>query len=164
MGALACLAQVLGQGNNSILYQELVKKQVALQANRHLASYQNYQASLHSRWLLIPVNHLQPCIMALTEALEVFEKRGVTDEDIEKFKGGMESQLINGLQSVSGKVSQLAQFQTFTGNPNMIGKLIKMYQAVTKEDVMRVYDEYIRLQTPCCVKCVTKRPGQVDNS
>src|SRR5687768_2235386 len=33
MAALACLAQVLGQGNNSILYQELVKKQIALQAS-----------------------------------------------------------------------------------------------------------------------------------
>ncbi len=33
MGALACLAQVLGQGKNSVLYQQLVKKQLALQAN-----------------------------------------------------------------------------------------------------------------------------------
>ena len=30
MAALACLAQVLGQGNNSILYQQLVKKQVGI--------------------------------------------------------------------------------------------------------------------------------------
>ena len=33
MGALACLAQVIGQGKNSVLYQQLVKKQLALQAN-----------------------------------------------------------------------------------------------------------------------------------
>src|SRR5207249_2327620 len=32
-GALACLAQVLGQGRNSVLFQQLVKKQLALQAN-----------------------------------------------------------------------------------------------------------------------------------
>ena len=70
-------------------------------------------------------------------SLDSFEKRGVTDEDIEKFKGGMESQLINGLQSVSGKVSQLAAFQTFTGNPNKIADLLKMYTSLTKQDVMR---------------------------
>jgi zinc protease len=43
-------------------------------------------------------------------------KKRRSDEDIEKFKGGIEAQLINSLQSVSGKVSQLAQFQTMTGN------------------------------------------------
>ena len=78
------------------------------------------------------------------ESLLAFEKRGVTDEDIEKFKGGIEAQYINGLQSVAGKVSQLAAFQTFTGNPNMIGKMLEMYRSVTKEDVMRVYNEYIK--------------------
>ena len=51
---------------------------------------------------------------------------------------------INGLQSVAGKVFQLAAFQTFTGNPNKIAELMKMYQAVTKEDVMRVYNQYIK--------------------
>ena len=33
MPALACLAQILGQGNNSVLYQQLTKKQLALQAS-----------------------------------------------------------------------------------------------------------------------------------
>ncbi|HSC38286.1 MAG TPA: insulinase family protein, partial [Chitinophagaceae bacterium] len=68
----------------------------------------------------------------------------VTDEDIIRFKGGVEAQYINGLQSVAGKVSQLAAFQTFTGNPNKIGDLLKMYSSVTKEDVMRVYNQYIK--------------------
>jgi zinc protease len=48
---------------------------------------------------------------ALTNALEAFEKRGVLDEDIEKFKGGIEAQLINSLQSVSGKVSHWHNFK-----------------------------------------------------
>ena len=84
----------------------------------------------------------------LNHALDSFEARGVLDEDIEKFKGGIEAQYINRLQSVSGKVSQLASFETFTGNPNMIGKLLNMYRSVTKEDVMRVYDQYIKFKHP----------------
>jgi zinc protease len=77
-------------------------------------------------------------------SLDSFEKRGVTDEDIEKYKGSIESSVINGLQSVAGKVSQLAAFETFTGNPNKIADLLKMYASVTKEDVMRVYNQYIK--------------------
>jgi zinc protease len=52
--------------------------------------------------------------------------------------------LINGLQAVSGKVSQLAAFQTFTGNPNKIADLIKMYTSLTKQDVMAAYNKYVK--------------------
>ena len=72
---------------------------------------------------------------------------------LQNSKAGMESQLINGLQSVSGKVSPVGAFQTFTGNPNMIGDLIKMYQSVTKEDVMRVYNKYIKDKACCYCEC-----------
>ncbi len=143
MGALACLAQVLGQGKNSILYQQLVKKQVALQAS---SFSQLSELAGEMTLQLIPSagKSLAKLDTLLRQALDSFEARGVTDDDIIKFKGGIESQLINGLQSVSGKVSQLAAFQTFTGNPNKIADLIKMYQAVTREDVMRVYNQYIK--------------------
>ncbi len=143
MGALSCLAQVLGQGKNSVLYQQLVKKQLALQASgssqlSELAGEMSFQV------IPSPGKSLAVIDSLFRNSLDSFEARGVTDEDIAKFKGGIEAQQINGLQSVAGKVSQLAAFQTFTGNPNKIADLIKMYQAVTKEDVMRVYKEYIK--------------------
>ena len=143
MGALACLAQVLGQGKNSILYQQLVKKQLALQAN---ASSQLSELAGEMSFQIVPSpgKSLAMLDSMFRNSLDSFEARGITNDDIEKFKGGIEAQLINGLQSVSGKVSQLAAFQTFTGNPNKIADLIKMYQAVTKEDVLRVYNEYIK--------------------
>src|SRR5205085_4761745 len=89
-------------------------------------------------------------------ALDTFEVRGVTEEDIEKFKGGMEVQLINGLQSVAGKVSQLAAFQTFTGNPNKIADLLKSYSSLTREDVMNAYDKYIKHSHAVFVSVLTK--------
>ena len=45
----------------------------------------------------------------INDAFTEFEKRGVTDEDIERFKNEFESRTINGLASVSGKVSQQLQ-------------------------------------------------------
>jgi len=143
--ALACLAQILGQGNNSILYQQLVKKQLALSAGC-FSSLQELSGSFIFQVVPYPGKPLSSMYYLLNNALDSFEARGVTDDDIAKFKGGYESQLINGLQSVAGKVSQLAAFNTFTGNPNMIGKLMKMYQSVTREDVMRVYNKYVKLK------------------
>ncbi len=155
MGALACLAQVLGQGKNSVLYQQLVKPQKALQATafsrlNELAGEFTFQLTPY------PGKSLAAMDSMLTFCLQAFEQRGVTDDDIQKFKGGIEAQYINSLQSVSGKVSQLAAFQTYTGNPNMIGKLLEIYRSVTKEDVLRVYNQYLKNKFSVTVSVLTK--------
>lgn len=155
MAALACLSQVLGGGGggrggrggggnrNSVFYQYFIKSQKALQA-----SASSQLSELAGEFTIsvtpYPGKSLAEMETLVKEALAEFEKRGITDDDIEKFKSGFESRTINGLASVSGKVSQLAAFQTYTGNPNKIGEQIKMYQSVTKEDVMRVYNQYIK--------------------
>ncbi len=155
MAALACLAQILGQGKNSILYQQLVKPKKALQASS-FSQLSELAGEFSFRITPFPGKTLASMDSLLTAAMVTFENRGVTDEDITKFKGGIEAQYINGLQSVSGKVSQLAAFQTFAGNPNMTGKLLNMYRSVTKEDVLRVYNEYIKGKHSVTVSILTK--------
>ncbi|MFN4312750.1 MAG: M16 family metallopeptidase [Chitinophagaceae bacterium] len=155
MPALACLAQILGQGNNSVLYQQLTKKQLALQAGA-FSQLNELSGQFIFQVIPYPGKSLSNMFYLMNNALDSFEARGVTDDDIAKFKGGYESQLINGLQSVAGKVSQLAAFETFTNNPNMIGKLMEMYQGVTKADVMRVYNKYIKYKHNVTLSVVPK--------
>lgn len=143
MPALACLAQILGGGNTSLLYQNLVKPQLALQANV-FSQLSELSGEFTIRVVPMPGKTLADMEKLVRASLDSFEKRGVTNEDIEKYKGYTEAQTINGLQSISGKVFQLAAFQTLAGNANMIGTLVKMNNAVTKEDVMRVYNQYIK--------------------
>jgi zinc protease len=143
MAALQCLAQVLGQGKNSLLYQNMVKTQQSVQASAQ-SSLSELAGEFSFLALPFPGKNLADMEKMIRASLDSFEKRGVTDEDITKFKGGIESQYINGLQSVAGKVSQLAAFQTFTGNPNKISELLKMYTSVTKEDVLNAYNTYIK--------------------
>ena len=166
MPALSCLAQVLGQGKNSVLYQQLVKTQKALQASSN-SRLSELAGDISFQIIPLPGKSLAGMDSLFREALLAFEKRGVTDEDIEKFKGGIEAQYINGLQSVSGKVSQLAAFQTFTGDANKIGKLLEMYRAVTKEDVLRAYNTYIKGKGSVTVSVLTKSssngPAMADN-
>jgi len=155
MAALQCLAQVFGQGKNSVLYQQLVKKQLALQAN---ASSQLSELAGEFFFQLIPMpgKSLAQMDTLFKASLDSFEKRGVTDDDITKFKGSVEAQQINGLQSVAGKVSQLAAFQTYTGNPNKIADLLKMYSSLTKEDVLNAYNKYIKSSHAVFVSVLTK--------
>ncbi|MBC7888285.1 MAG: insulinase family protein [Ferruginibacter sp.] len=166
MAALSCLAQILGQGKNSILYQQMVKPQKALSASA-FSRFSELAGEFSFQLTPFPGNSLATMDSLFKESLLVFEKRGVTDEDIEKFKGGIESQYINGLQSVSGKVSQLAAFNTFTGNPNMIGKMLDMYRSVTREAVWRVYNQYIKNKASVTISVLTKgqpaKPAAPDN-
>jgi len=171
VAALACLANVLGGGGgfggrggrgaggagnrNSVLYQFLIKNQKALQANAN-----SFQSELTGEFTIsvtpYPGKSLGEMEQLVNQAFSEFEKRGITDDDIEKFKSGYESRTINGLASVAGKMSQLAAFQTFAGNPNMIGKMLAMYRNVTKEDVMRVYNQYVKSRNHVILSIVTK--------
>lgn len=143
--ALDCLAEILGQGRNSLLYKNYVKAQKAVNASAY-----NYATELSGEFTIsitpFPGQKLADMYQMLQATFTEFEQRGVTDEDIEKFRNQQEANIINGLENVSGKVSQLAAYATFTGNPNYIGQDLKRYTSVTKADVMRVYNQYIKGQ------------------
>lgn len=80
----------------------------------------------------------------ILDSIKEFEQRGVTDDDLQKVKVQFEADTIYSLQSVSGKVSTLAMNQTLSGNPNMIASDLNRYANVTKDDVMRVFKQYIK--------------------
>jgi zinc protease len=78
------------------------------------------------------------------EAFELFEKEGITDRDIERVKAGLETSFYNGISSVLGKSFQLSMYNVFAGDPGFIETDIENIKRVTKEDVMRVYEKYIK--------------------
>ena len=155
MASLDCLAEILGQGKTSILYQQLVKTQKVLRANAN-SRLSELSGDFSIQLVPMPGKSLSSLDSMYKDALKAFETRGVTDEDIEKYKGSIESQFISRLQSVSGKVSTLAAYQTFTGNPNQTANMMKAYMSVTKESVMRAYLKYIKGKGCVTLSILTK--------
>ena len=96
----------------------------------------------------------------MDEGIALFEKQGATDKDVERIKAGQETQFYNGISSVNGKAFQLASYNVFAGSPDFIEKDIENIKAVTKEDVMRVYDKYIKGKPYVQTSFVPK--GQMD--
>ena len=92
----------------------------------------------------------------MREALVEFEKAGVTDDNIQKFKVKYEANKIKELESVSGKVSSLADYETFRDNPNYLMQELKAYRAVTKADVLRVYNQYMKGKKAVILSVLTK--------
>ncbi|WP_440875162.1 M16 family metallopeptidase [Thalassotalea sp. PLHSN55] len=142
---LDLLSTILGGGKTSLLYKNLVKNQIAVQA-----AVSHPCAELACTFNLFALPHpasgksLADIEQVIRDSLIEFEQRGVEDDDLTKAKAQMEAGFVFGLQSVSGKVSQLAANETFTGNPNYIEEDIARYANVTKADVLRVYKEYIK--------------------
>jgi zinc protease len=158
--ALDCLAEIIGQGKNSVFYQELVKTQKTLNTT---AFHNNTELSGEFRFTLTPAPNtsLADSKKLIDDAIKAFEARGVKEEDVVKFKGSTEASYIFGLQSVGGKVRQLAAYYTYAGNANMIGKELADVAAVTKEDVIRVYEKYIKGKPAVILSVATK--GQESN-
>lgn len=142
---LDLLAQILGGGKTSLFYKNMVKNQFAVQAS---VGHPCAELACTFNMFALPNpesgKSLADLEKIMRDSLVEFEKRGVESDDLTKAKAQMEASFIFGLQSVSGKVSQLAANQTFTGNPNYIEQDIARYANVTKEDVDRVFKQYIK--------------------
>jgi len=153
--ALDCLADILGGDNTSILYKRLVKSQKALNAS---ASHPTDELAGTFQFSVMPKpgTSLKDMEKEIREAIAEFETRGVTEEDLQKFKLSREARTVYGLESVSGKVSQLAAFQTFTGNANYIKNEMKRYRDITQADVLRVYNQYVKNKPMVILSVLTK--------
>ncbi len=91
-----------------------------------------------------PSTDLNEVYDAVQEAFTRFEEEGFTEGDLNRIKAGIETQFYNGLSSVLGKAFNLAQYNIFANDPGYINEDIKKTLAVTSEDVMRVYEQYIK--------------------
>lgn len=156
--ALDCLGEIIGTGKGSYFYKKFVETQKAIQSSV-FHSTSELAGEFTMFVLPFPGKSLSDFEAEMRQALDEFEKNGVSDKDIQKFKARYESRRINGLATVSGKVSQLAAYETFTGNPNYLATELERYSAVTKEDVIRVYNQYVKGQYAVIQSVLAKEDG-----
>jgi len=142
---LDVLADILGGGKTSLFYKNLVKEGMAVQA---VVSHPCRELACEFQLLALAnpakITSLSTLQEVLNQTLKEFETRGVTADDLARTKGQIEARTVFGLQSVSGKVSALAANETFYQTPDLIAEDIERYNAVTADDVMRVYNKYIK--------------------
>lgn len=143
--ALDVFSNIIGNGPTSLLYKNLVKSGIAVQAGAsHPCSELGCKMSFYALPNPQKGMELAKIEQVINDTLVEFEQRGVNDDDLLKTKVGIETDTIYGLQSVSGKVSTLAHYQTILGNADYTEQQVARYNNVTKADVMSVYQKYIK--------------------
>ena len=141
---LMILSSLLSEGKKSPFYQVIVEeKQLAPDVDMY-----SDNSELAGQFVLdvraFPDTDLDTVSAAVQEAFARFEKNGFTEDDLKRVKAGMETDFYMGLSSVLGKAFQLAEYNIIAGDPGFIQQDIQNILSVTKEDVMRVYQQYIK--------------------
>lgn len=142
--ALEVLSQYLSDGKNAPLYQNLVAEKELTDNVRMF----NYTSELAGQLMLQVRSYdgkdLDALKAAIDETFGNFEKNGIPEKDLKRIKAGQETEFYNSVSSVLGKGFQLAQYEIFAGDPDEINKTVGKIKEVTSEDVMRVYNKYIK--------------------
>ncbi|HAT67133.1 MAG TPA: peptidase M16, partial [Flavobacteriaceae bacterium] len=142
--ALDFLAEILSSGKKAPMYKVLVKEKELTSRTSAYSNTQQIAGEFHIRITANDGVDLDNVESAIFESFALFEKEGVTDRDVERIKAGLETQFYNGISSVLGKSFQLCQYNVFAGDPGFIEQDIENIKKVTKEDVLRVYNTYIK--------------------
>lgn len=157
---LDILSDILGGSENSLFYKNFQKSQIAIQASvQHPC--QELAGQFQLTVLPYPGKTLAEMEEMVRATLDEFEKRGVNEDDLKRFKSSFESQVISGLETVSGKASSLAQYQYVHNNPNYVAKDLKRYMDVTAADIMRVFNTYIKGQKAVILSVYPKGQPQL---
>jgi len=142
--ALDFLAELLSTGKKAPMYKVLVKDK---KLTSRTSAYNDARELAGSFEISINANadtSLANVEDAIFEAMELFEEEGFTEKDMERIKAGLETQFYNSISSVLGKGFQMARYNEYAGSPSFIEQDIANIQAVTMEDVTRVYETYIK--------------------
>ncbi len=142
--ALDILARLLTDGKQSPFYQVLVEDRELTSNVSMYNSSSELAGEANLRVRAYPNTELNDVESAITDAFAKFEEEGFTQSDLDRIKAGIETGFYSGLSSVLGKAFQLAQYNIFAGDPGYINKDIQKSLAVTKADIMRVYNTYIK--------------------
>jgi len=142
--ALDFLGQLMANGKKAPLYKVLVKDKELTSRTNAWNSSQEIAGDFRVNITANDGKSLADVEAGVFEAFQKFETEGITDRDIERIKASLETDFYNGISSVLGKSFQLAQYNVFAGDPGFITQDIENIKKVTKADVVRVYEKYIK--------------------
>ena len=142
--ALDVLASLLTDGRSTPLHKVLVEEEELTARVTTFHRAQELAGQFNFQTLAFPGTDLDDVRAAVDAGLRRFEEEGIPAAELERVKAGTETGFYRGLASALGKAFQLADYAIFAGDPGYAGEDLSRILAVAADDVMRVYETYIR--------------------
>jgi len=159
--ALQLFGELFAGSKKAPLYKVIVEEKKLAPS---VSAYQNTQEIAGEFTLTIrafPDKNLSDVENAVMESFEKFEKESFTERDLNRVKAKVETQFYNQISSVLGKSFQLAVYNTFAGSPDFVTTDLNNLLNVTKEDVMNVYNKFIKGKPYVATSFVPKGNAQI---
>jgi len=158
--ALNVLAEILSGNKKSPLYKIIVEeKQLAPSVDTYQSSEElagefifNIRANANT--------DLDDVKAAIEEGLANFEANSFTDNDLNRVKAQIETGLYQGMSTALNKAFQLATYNEYAGDPGYISTEAEKMQSVSREDIINVYNKYIKNKNYVMTSFVPK--GQIE--
>lgn len=144
MYALDILGELLSGSRKSPLYKIIVEEKKLAPAVGSGNSSNEIAGEFVFRVRANAGTNLNDVKLAIEEGISNFEKNGFTDTELQRIKAEQETALYQGIATVLNKAFTLAQDNEFKGDPAWVIRAAQLTQAVTKDDVMRVYNQYLK--------------------
>ena len=152
--ALNTLGKLLSDGRNSVFYKEIIEKQKLAPS----AIAYNYSAEIAGQFeISVRANQgvsLNTVYDAIMQSLNNFEENGISDADLVRIKAGQETAFYNSIATNLSKARQLGFYNEYAGDPGFVTQDIENILSVTKEDIIRVYNKYIKNQNAVILSVV----------
>lgn len=143
--ALEALANIIGRGRSSRLYQNLVKdKKIAIQAG----CQSGFPGDKFPNLLFFFAVSAQgrtaaECQAAIEEETERIKKESVTEDELTKFKRTTIKGLLGQMKSNTQMAAMLTYADVVLGGYEKAFDQIEDYKAITADDVKRVANQYL---------------------
>ena len=146
---LDMLAALMGDGKNSLFYKNFIKSEKAMQASvshpcRELAGEFHFTVLTFPDWQEDQGIYYNNIEADIRNTIAEWEEKGFTDEELAMVKTEIETQMISQKTSVSSKASAISSMEWLGRGRYNVSDNIKMYNDVTREDIMRVFKKYIK--------------------
>ena len=142
--ALQVLSSALQSGQSSRLYQKLVKEKEMATGVGGFADEKRGTGALYISATYKPNMKTEDVEAAIYEEIERIKREGIADWEVQKAKNATRRNYINSLLSSLSRANTIGQYAVYYNDPNLINTRLDKVNAVTKEDVMRVANKYLK--------------------
>ena len=142
--ALEILASYLTDGKTAPFNEVLVDEK---KLSPGLGAFSNTAEIAGEFYLIAPSNSgtdLDELLPGVDAAFARFEETGIPQKDLDRIKTKIEVDFYGNFNSALNTSIALAQYNLFTGDPEAYKKDLAGYRGITRDDIMRVYETYLK--------------------
>ena len=142
--ALEVLMGVLGGGESSRIYVDIVKEQkIAQIAIGGALSFEDSGIAGAGGVLLPLVGDKALLMKTIDKHIEQIVNEPITQAELDKMKNQLRRNEVTGTTTVASKADRLGNYAVLQGNTDRVNQRLKEIEAVTIEDVQRVAKKYL---------------------